>query len=312
MFDNNQQQNNPPSNLPGADLGDLQAPLSSQPSKDVAPNNFKEASQSPSTFKPPASSVNPHGQVEDIFANTEKSAKDSGYAGFKVKTVDNGENIIPPSGIRPSLHNQTPPSLSSQQVSVPPIPEPPSSRKSPPKINNDLEFEVHDSSKKRYFILGIIGLLVLVGGGIAYFFFFNTGFSLPFINMTEPETSIETNSNANPTSVPNTQNPTTSPPPVVPPAGNNPPNGETQPITTPVAEPDTDSDGLTDAEERAIGTSITNQDTDSDGLFDREEVRVYVTDPLDQDTDGDGYLDGEEVNGGFDPKGPGRLLPSLP
>lgn len=71
---------------------------------------------------------------------------------------------------------------------------------------------------------------------------------------------------------------------------------------------DTDSDGLSNEEERILGTDINNPDTDGDGLFDREEVKVYGTDPLNPDTDGDGYLDGIEVRAGYNPKGPGKLL----
>lgn len=71
---------------------------------------------------------------------------------------------------------------------------------------------------------------------------------------------------------------------------------------------DSDSDGLTDEEERDLGTSLTNNDSDSDGLFDREEAEVYKTDPLKKDTDGDGNDDGEEVANGYNPNGPGKLL----
>ncbi|MFA5134326.1 MAG: hypothetical protein WC505_00895 [Patescibacteria group bacterium] len=71
---------------------------------------------------------------------------------------------------------------------------------------------------------------------------------------------------------------------------------------------DTDSDGLTDAEEAELGTDIRTVDTDGDGLYDREEVRVYGTDPLQTDTDQDGIVDGTEVANGYDPSGPGMLL----
>ena len=71
---------------------------------------------------------------------------------------------------------------------------------------------------------------------------------------------------------------------------------------------DRDNDGLSDDEEKEIGTNIFKADSDSDGLFDISEVNVYKTDPLTADTDGDGFLDGEEVLGGYNPKGPGKLL----
>lgn len=75
---------------------------------------------------------------------------------------------------------------------------------------------------------------------------------------------------------------------------------------------DSDGDGLTDAEERSLGTDPTKTDTDGDELSDWDEVRVYRTNPLNADTDGDTYLDGAEVRNGYDPNGPGRLLPPTP
>jgi len=71
---------------------------------------------------------------------------------------------------------------------------------------------------------------------------------------------------------------------------------------------DSDSDGLTDADEILAGTNPQEVDTDKDNLFDYDEVKVYQTNPVLADTDGDGYLDGDEVKNGFDPKGPGKLF----
>lgn len=73
-------------------------------------------------------------------------------------------------------------------------------------------------------------------------------------------------------------------------------------------ERDSDSDGLTDDEEKILGTNPQNHDSDGDDLFDFDEAYVYETDPLDPDTDGDTFLDGEEVANGYDPKGPGKLF----
>ena len=89
------------------------------------------------------------------------------------------------------------------------------------------------------------------------------------------------------------------------------PNDKLPEVVTPVEELDTDSDGLTDAEEIRYGTMINKPDSDSDGLFDREEVVIYHTNPLVADTDGDGFLDGAEVQSGYDPNGPGRLTDPL-
>lgn len=64
---------------------------------------------------------------------------------------------------------------------------------------------------------------------------------------------------------------------------------------------DSDSDGLSDAEEVALGTDPIEADTDGDGLSDGDEVNVYNTDPLNVDSDGDERSDGAEVAAGFDP-----------
>jgi hypothetical protein len=76
----------------------------------------------------------------------------------------------------------------------------------------------------------------------------------------------------------------------------------------PIANLDTDKDGLSDEEEMALGTSKVSADTDNDALSDFDEVKIYKTDPLNSDTDNDGYLDGGEVKAGFNPKGEGKLL----
>ncbi len=75
---------------------------------------------------------------------------------------------------------------------------------------------------------------------------------------------------------------------------------------------DTDADGLSDYEESNVyRTDPLKIDTDADGLSDRDEVMVWKTDPLKPDTDGDGYLDGAEVQNGYNPLGPGKLVPPV-
>jgi hypothetical protein len=59
---------------------------------------------------------------------------------------------------------------------------------------------------------------------------------------------------------------------------------------------DSDSDGLTNADEFQRGTRPMVADSDSDGLLDGPEVNTHTTDPLVADTDGDGLQDGAEVN----------------
>ncbi|MFZ4631969.1 MAG: thrombospondin type 3 repeat-containing protein [Patescibacteria group bacterium] len=85
----------------------------------------------------------------------------------------------------------------------------------------------------------------------------------------------------------------------------------TEDINTPSVDlaVDSDSDGLTDAEEKIAGTNSNVIDTDNDGLSDYEEVKIYLTNSLAADTDGDSYLDGAEVKGGYDPNVKGGKLP---
>jgi len=52
-------------------------------------------------------------------------------------------------------------------------------------------------------------------------------------------------------------------------------------ITNRAAEvPDSDHDGLTDADEAKAGTDPNNPDTDGDGIYDGDEVKYEKTDPL--------------------------------
>lgn len=66
---------------------------------------------------------------------------------------------------------------------------------------------------------------------------------------------------------------------------------------------DTDSDGLSDAQEATLGTDPNDADTDNDGIDDGAEVGhdasfdVGDTDPRDADTDDDGAADGAELLG---------------
>lgn len=83
-------------------------------------------------------------------------------------------------------------------------------------------------------------------------------------------------------------------------------------LTNPL-EPDTDGNGISDAEddndgdgidnrtEIAYGTDPLSADTDGDNLTDYEEIYIYHTDPLNADTDGDGLSDYDDVFLGFSP-----------
>lgn len=65
---------------------------------------------------------------------------------------------------------------------------------------------------------------------------------------------------------------------------------------------DSDSDGLTDAEEPVFGgTDPFDPDSDNDGLLDGAEVNTHGTDPLLFSTDGDGIGDGDEITNNMSP-----------
>ncbi|MCA9774011.1 MAG: PD40 domain-containing protein [Myxococcales bacterium] len=62
-----------------------------------------------------------------------------------------------------------------------------------------------------------------------------------------------------------------------------------------LVEPDSDGDGLTDAEEVGrFGTSPTNPDTDADKIWDGDEIRMFGSNPVVADTDGDAMPDGAD------------------
>lgn len=159
--------------------------------------------------------------------------------------------------------------------------------------------------KRLFFVSGgVVVIVLLLWGGYALFKSF---------------TGKKTAPRATPNSaVAPAPAPASAPTPVEP-AGEIPPSGgmpQPEPVPEPEPEPappvDTDGDGLTDDQEIARGTSPSSADTDGDTLTDREEVNVYRSDPLNPDTDGDSYQDGHEVQNGYNPTGPGKLLPSVP
>lgn len=66
--------------------------------------------------------------------------------------------------------------------------------------------------------------------------------------------------------------------------------------------PDSDGDGLSDAEETGTYNTDPNlADSDDDGLADFAEVRTHNTNPLSKDSDGDGFYDAYELQTGKSP-----------
>ena len=63
---------------------------------------------------------------------------------------------------------------------------------------------------------------------------------------------------------------------------------------------DSDSDGLSNADEFSNGTNPKLADTDMDGLSDYEELNTHGSDPLNEDSDADSFSDGDEVASGSD------------
>jgi len=64
---------------------------------------------------------------------------------------------------------------------------------------------------------------------------------------------------------------------------------------------DSDSDGLSDADETIRGTGVNDPDSDDDGLLDGAEVNPHGSNPLSADSDGDGFGDAWEVARGSSP-----------
>ncbi len=81
--------------------------------------------------------------------------------------------------------------------------------------------------------------------------------------------------------------------------------GDVTKTYTVTTSPDTDQDGLTDAEEAVAGTSPTTTDTDFDGMSDYFEVKNNLqplTHSANVDTDNDGLTDLQEYQFGSDPR----------
>lgn len=158
-------------------------------------------------------------------------------------------------------------------------------------------------------VLLFIGLaIIILGAYIAYSKFFTT--AAPTATSTPVKKTPAAATTTPKAEVPKAETPA---PVVIPeiPGINTPATSTLEASNTPVVKipVDSDADGLNDEEEIAAGSNPNLIDTDNDGLSDYEEVTIYKTNPAKPDTDGDTFLDGAEVKGGYNPNGPGKLVP---
>ncbi len=232
---------------------------------------------------------NPNNQnrqaVDDIFAETDKTQESAPASGSAAPRPVGGAEI------------------DTQRIGLAATDE--LSESAPEKKSQDKLFKI---------IIAIIAVAVLgLGGYLVYSKFFNAPVDTTPVATTTKKTNTPqaTTSTANTAgsfvetagTATTTESTTT---PIIP--GVNAPATTTEMVaTTTPPLVDSDSDGLTDAEEKIAGTNINIIDTDNDGLSDYEEVKIYKTNPLSADTDGDSYLDGAEVKSGYNPNGTGKL-----
>jgi|GEM_PF-3173424 len=154
---------------------------------------------------------------------------------------------------------------------VPPSPALPTEISSPKsQIPPGPGLPVEEGGRKKMIIVwGIVGVVILIGGGLAAFFALR---SVPPPPAPVPPLSVrggagELSPEHNPSQPPLASRGGAPPPP---PANIAPPTPEPEPV--PAVDKDTDSDGLTDAEEILFSTDITLADTDRDGFNDALEL----------------------------------------
>ncbi len=169
------------------------------------------------------------------------------------------------------------------------------------------------------FIIWIISLALIVTVGYGGYWGYQTYLVPALQKASNQPTDSNTNNNTNSINANTNQpviNTNNQPVPPVSPAiidqdGDQLIDNEETVYGTDLTNPDTDRDGLTDYEEVKIhNTNALLPDSDNDGLNDREELMTWKTDPNNPDTDGDTFQDGEEVANGYNPTGPGKLIPA--
>ncbi|HPL95258.1 MAG TPA: hypothetical protein PLF15_00530 [bacterium] len=174
-------------------------------------------------------------------------------------------------------------------------------------INHETGPSIKPPSKGKtgIIILIIILVLILIGAGVlAYIYFTNKNKTTETTDNSNLNSSQQTQINNNLKDLLDVIN-------------SNVPEETVPQNTTTISEPpvdliftsDEDDDGLTDEQELELGTDPEKGDSDSDGLTDQEELEIYHTSPVNSDSDDDSYLDGAEIKNGYNPLGPGKLIP---
>ena len=211
------------------------------------------------------------------------------------------QNLPEPEDILTPAEGPAPAKTALEAGRLRPVGEPPAEE----PAGEEIEIRQPLLTKRKAIVLGVI--IILVVAGVAAFLIFRRGAppSPP------PSPAVREGEEVAPApaaqlEIPPLAPPTPAPAPVTQPVTIPPPAAE---LPSPV---DSDGDGLSDPEEVTAGTNPLAADTDGDGLNDREELKVWKTNPLAADTDGDGFLDGAEVQNGYNPNGPGKLLPPTP
>jgi len=238
----------------------------------------------------PAGNNNSQAPVDDIFAETDKTAEAKKFSGYY-------------SSATVKTSTPSPVDIETQKAGL--------------STAEDIP-----SGKSKFLKMGLVTLLIILLLGLGYLVYAkflagkNASQSLnqqpvnPNKEMTTTTNPVKTNTNNNNTSFGQDLNATSVATKTVPVSEEvttvpSVPLGTTTPPV--IALTDTDGDGLTDQEEAVLGTNPNLKDTDGDGLSDYEEVKIYHTDPLKADTDGDGYSDGAEVKSGYNPLGAGKM-----
>ncbi len=251
--------------------------VKTSPFKPVLPERKKE------------SIIKPDTPVEDIFASQDGNAQNNtaNPQGFGLPKSDDGGNVGGGGGFSDHVSTEKPH-----------IPK--------PQIATDIE----SGNSKRYFVLGILCIVIIVGGYFGYAKFFAVS---PEESGLDDSTNIEGTATDQNNEVMEKENPESS----APSESSGEVSSDTKSDNTASTEEvkntkpkivDTDNDGLSDDDEIRFGTDPLNIDSDQDGLTDKEEIIEFGTNPLNPDSDNDTYLDGEEVLNGFNPLGEGRII----